>query len=113
MQSRQLGGDQIDGISDISKSIRSRNWELRRIVEAWIKEVSFAMHVNIGNKRIPVRYRTPTRPGVEVNACQTERGREQRGTWHILTCHNAIGHLFGVKCLAIQNQFGIELSRSP
>ena len=76
------------------------NGELLRIVETWVIEVAFSMHLQIRDKRIPVRHRTRSSPSVQVYAGQSKGGWNQDcgclAVW--------------AKGLAIQSQFGIEVA---
>src|SRR5215213_5544213 len=113
MQRRKFWSDQIRRILDVTKPIRRGKWELISIIEPGIIEISLAVHQNIGNIRIPVGHRPPTRVGVQVNACQAECRWKQSGAGYVRAGHDAVRNLLGVNCLAVQHEFGIELSRSP
>src|SRR5688500_1378345 len=65
MQRGQLPADQIGVVSNIPKSGTGRDRELQGIVQAWIEKRPSAMHCQIGDQGIPVRYRAPTSRGVE------------------------------------------------
>ena len=40
----------------MSKSIGSRNWKLRRIIQARVEELALAMHLQVCDEGIPVRH---------------------------------------------------------
>src|SRR5438445_9928911 len=81
MERRQLGRDQIRLVVEMSKLVLCRHGILLRIVEPRIKEHAFAVHFQIGHKRIPVSHCSPgTSPSVIVHSCQTKgRRNEYRG----------------------------------
>src|SRR5688572_23078780 len=97
----------------MTKPVRCCNWELIRVIQARIVKVSLAMHLDIGDKRVPVGHGTPTGPGMQVDTRQTKCRWEQRGAWHVRPGHDTVRDLLRVKGFAVQHQFGIELSRSP
>src|SRR4051794_4074300 len=87
----------------IPEAMRRGDWELGRIIQARVKESSFSMHLEIRDKRIPMRDRAPSRPGMQVYAGETKSRRDQsRGRLPI-----------GTESLAIQNELGIELAWAP
>jgi len=116
LQSRKLGGDEIIvGIDmrQIRKAMRGGNGKLLRIVQARIEEPAFSVHFEVSHESVPVRYRPPADPGVEVHTTETKCGRNQNGAWHIRAGNRTIGDLLQVKCLSIQDQLGIEFSWTP
>src|SRR5439155_4931012 len=98
---RQFRSHKIRGVSNVSKAIRGSDRELCGIVQAWVKEGPFAVHLEIRDKCVPVRDRAPTGPGVQIDARKPESRRQQRGTatW---------GQRF-----AVHEDFGVELPRPP
>ena len=97
----------------ISKSVRRRDWKLGSIVQPGIEEPAFAMHLEICDECIPVRYRTPANPGMQVHSAQPESRRNQRGTRNVRPGDYTVGDLLRIECLSVQRQLGIEFSRSP
>src|SRR4051794_4892438 len=97
----------------VGKAVGGRNGKLLLIIQARIEESAFAVHLKSGNERIPVGNRPPACPRMQIHSRQTERWREQRGTWHVCAGDNAIRDLLGIKGFAVQDQLSIELTRSP
>ncbi len=77
--------------------------ELHRVVEPRVEERAAAVHLEIGDEGVPVRDTAPARPGVQIDACQAERGRDERRG----------GAAVGLKGLAVERQLGVELPRAP
>src|ERR1044071_1189208 len=61
------------------------------------------MHFQVGNERIPVRHRTPSGPGMKVDAHEAE------GRWD--ECRRRLA--VGPESLTVEEQLRIELSWSP
>src|SRR6185436_5538900 len=77
--------------------------KLARVVEPRIVEGAAALHLEVRYERIPVRHRAPACPRMHVDASKAERRRNQRcGRLAVRT-----------ERLAIEQQFGVELPRSP
>jgi len=80
-----------------------RDRELGGIVQPGIKEIAFAMHLQNGHEGIPVRYRSPSGPRVEVYPSKAKRRRNQDGSAFAIR----------TKSFAVQGQFDVEPSRPP
>ena len=104
MERRQLRRDQIARRCARCRSrSRAAIGELCRVVEARIVERALPVHLEVGHERVPVRDGAPAGPRVQVDAGQTERGRNQRRG----------GLPVGSKRLAVEQQLGVEFSRAP
>src|SRR5579884_2168245 len=77
----------------VAESVRRRDRKLSGVVQPMIPKSSLAVHLQSGHERVPVRYRTPAGPGMEVNAAEAERGRNERRTRHVCAGDHAIGDL--------------------
>ena len=77
--------------------------ELRRVVQARVEERALAVHLQVRDERVPVRDRAPAGPGVQVDAGQAERRRDQRRRRLAVRTER----------LAVEEQLGVELARPP
>src|SRR5689334_8730199 len=78
MKSRELGSDLVIGIGNVPKTILGSHGEFRGIVQSRIKEVALAMHLKVGDERIPVRHGTPASIGMQVYSGETKGRRNER-----------------------------------
>src|SRR3954467_3650592 len=113
MQCRQFRSNQINLISDVTTMVGGCDGELRGVVEARIEERTFAVHLQIRDKGVPIRYGAPPGPGVKVNASETEGRRNQRCTRNIRSGDSTIRDLLRIKCLAVHKKLGVEFPRPP
>src|SRR3954454_22541063 len=113
MQCGQFRSYQINLIGDVTEMVRRRDWELRGVIETGIEERSLPVHLQIRDKRIPIRHGAPARPRVEVNASETKRRRNQRRTRNIRSRDSTITYLLRVESLAVHKELGVEFSRPP
>ena len=97
----------------ICKTIGGSNGKLRGIVQPWIEETSFAVHLEIGYKCIPVRDGAPAKPSVQVDPSQSECGWNQRRTGNVRSRNHAIGHLLGIERLPVHEQLGVKFTGTP
>src|SRR6185437_2919212 len=88
---------------EVSESVLSRDRELVAIVQPRVEEPALPMHFQIGDERVPIRDGTPTGPGMQVDARQSESGRNQSRRRFAI----------GTKSLAVQEYFGIEFTGTP
>src|SRR6185503_1514284 len=89
---------------DVSEVIGSSDRILLRIVQSRIEEGSFAVHLQIRDKRIPVTDRAPSAgPGVQVHPGLAESWRDQ----------GCGGFTVRTKRFAVEVEFGVELARAP
>src|SRR5262249_60879942 len=77
VQRGKLRADEIRIITYIAETGTSRHRELHAIVEARVEEGPFAVHFEIGNEGIPMRYRAPASPGMEIDPGEPKRRREE------------------------------------
>src|SRR5215813_13817637 len=103
MQGSELGCDQVDRVGHMTEACFRSNRELIGIIEPRIVEVALPVHFQICNECVPVRYRAPAGPCVQVHACQSE------SRW------NEYGRGFTVRAerLAVECQFGVEVTWPP
>src|SRR5262245_2159195 len=80
-----------------------RNRKLVSIIQAWVIKCALAVHFQISHKGVPMCYRTPACPGMQVNAGQTKGRRYECG------CRSPVW----TERLAIQNEFGVKFARPP
>src|SRR5512146_704133 len=66
MQGRELRSDQVGIVRHVPKVIRRGNRELRGVVETRIEKVAFPVHFEVGDEGVPIRNRSPPRPGMQV-----------------------------------------------
>src|SRR5437660_7992897 len=59
MQSSQLGRDLVVGIGYVPETVLGGYGKFRSVVQSRIKEVPFAVHLQVGDERVPIRYRAP------------------------------------------------------
>ena len=78
VERRKLRRDQVGRVADVAEAVLCGDRELRGIVEPRIVERALALHLEIGDERVPVRDRSPAGPGMQVDAGQVERRRNQR-----------------------------------
>src|SRR5262249_26336704 len=103
MQRRQLGRDLVGVVANVPIAGLGGDGELFRILEPRIKERAFAVHLRIGNVRVPMRNRPPAGPGVIVHARQT-KSRWQQSSGRLT---------IGAHGLAIVRQLRVKLAWSP
>ena len=105
VQPRQLRGHPVllGRHHDVPESVLGGDRESNRVVEPRIVEVTDAVHLQHRDERIPVRDRSPSGPGVQVDARQSEGGRDQ-GRRRLAV---------GPEPLAVHQQLGVELARTP
>src|SRR5215475_13854520 len=103
MKCRQFWSNQVRVNANIGKAGPGGYWELSRVIQSRIEKSAFAVHLQVGDKSIPMRHRTPARPGVQIYARQTEGRRNQSG------CRLSIT----LKAFSIEKHFRVELSRAP
>src|SRR5450759_4081340 len=72
LQSGKLRRDQIRGVSDVAKTRCRSHGELSEIIEPRIEERPLTVHLQIRHKRIPIRHGTPSSPGMQVHARESE-----------------------------------------
>src|SRR5690349_24119034 len=60
-----------------------------------------------------MRDRAPPRPGVQIDAPEPKSWRDQAGARYIRAGDRAIRHLLRIEGLAVEDQFGVEFSRTP
>src|SRR5687768_10829590 len=70
MERRELGCDQVRFRSPVPDPRAGGDRKLLLIIQPWIKEDAFAVHLGVGHVRIPVRDRTPTGVSVKVLSCE-------------------------------------------
>ena len=99
----QLRSDQIGIVAHVRRACFGRHWELCWIIEPRIVECSFAVHLQVRDKRIPISGRTESGPGAKVHSSEAE------GRW------NQHGSGFSVRTegLAIQGKLRIEFPWAP
>ena len=90
-------------LSHVAEARARRDRELRRVVQPGIEEGALAVHLEIGDERVPVRHGAPAGVGVQVDAGEAERRRDQRRR----------GLAVRPERLAVEEQLGVELARSP
>ena len=61
-------------VRQVTKPVRRRNREPRRIIEARIEEPTDSVHLKVGNEGIPVRDRTPANPSVKIHSPKPNAG---------------------------------------
>src|SRR4030095_11789561 len=71
MKRRQFGRDKVGRSSDITKSILSSDRKLLRIVQSGIVECASSVHLQVGDKCIPVADTAPPCPRMQINAGKT------------------------------------------
>src|SRR6478672_6699045 len=103
MKGRKLGRDLVIGIGDVTKTVLGSNGKFRSVVQSRIKEVAFAMHLQIGDERVPIRYRTPPGIGVKVYSGKTKGRRNER-------CG---GFAVRTESFSVHKQLSIKLARPP
>src|SRR5579859_2554494 len=105
LESRKFRGDPVTIRIDvhIAEAILRCDRELRRIVQSWIEEPPYPMHLQNGYKGVPVRHRSPTRPSVQIDPPQSKSRRYQGS------------RRFSVrsKGFAVQRQLCVKLARPP
>src|SRR5262249_22580502 len=79
------------------------DWEFVVIVQAGVEEGALPMHFKRSNKGVPVWNRAPTGPGMQIHAGESKGGWDQCGG----------GLAIRSKSLAIEDELGIEFTRSP
>src|SRR6187455_3713153 len=87
----------------MTKTLPRGNRELRVVVEARVEEGSLAVHDVNGYIRVPVRHAAPAGRGVQIDAGEAERRRDQDGSRLAI----------GTKCLAVHQQQSIGAARTP
>ena len=103
MEARELRRHPVDLGLHVAEAVAGRHRELDRIVQTRVPEPPLAVHLQVGHEGVPVGDRAPAGPGVEVEARQAERGRDQRGARLPV----------GPERLAVEDQLGVELPRAP
>src|SRR5262249_35845437 len=107
LQGRPVRGDLVvAGGSDVAELCLSVARELRSVVAAFVEERHHSVHLQVGDKSVPVGDRTPTGPGVKVDAGQPESGWDQ--DWGEIDSGGVIVH-----GLAVQEDLGVELAGTP
>src|SRR6266576_2168383 len=102
MQVGKFWADQIHVAANVVKTVLCCNREAGTVGQSRIKESTFAVHLEICDKGIPVGHRTPTCPGMQIDSCQTKRRRDE-----------GRGRFRAVKSLSIHEKLGIEFSWPP
>ena len=97
----------------VPETVRGGYRKLGGVVQARIEEPALAVHFKVGDKGIPMRDRAPAGPRVKVHASKPEGWRNQRRARHIPAGHHTVRALLRIKCLAVQDQFRVEFTRSP
>ena len=98
----ELGGDQVGGVPHVPEPRASGNGELHRVIQARIEKRSAAAHLEIGEERIPMRDTSPSR-----SRCADHRHPKAGGI------RVAADLPVRPERLAVQQQAGVELARSP
>src|ERR1044071_4064953 len=98
----------------VGKTVRGSDRKLRGIVQSRIEEPSYAMHLQRGDKRVPVTHSSP-RPGpcMLIEPCETKRIRKQCRSRNVRTRNDTISHLLRIESLAVEYQLRVEFARSP
>src|SRR5689334_18827651 len=87
----------------IREPVRCCYRELDGVIQARIEKSSFAVHLQVRDKGVPMWDGSPSGPGMQIYSCQTKGWRNQGcGRFPIRT-----------KALAVQNQFSVKLARTP
>src|SRR5262245_11841768 len=103
MQRRELRRNEVRIIADVGEACPCRDWELRGVSQTRIVKRAFSVHLNVGNKCVPMRDRTPAGPSMKIDARKPKRRRNQRRSRATI----------GTKRFAIEKQLRIKLTRSP
>src|SRR6266508_4572094 len=94
---------QIWGAAHVSKTVPRSDRKFYWIIQSRIIEGPFAVHLQVGHKSIPMCHRPPAGPRVEVDACETESGRNQ--------CCGGLS--IRAESFAVEEKLGIEFPRPP
>src|ERR1700730_12899192 len=103
MKTRQFRGDDIGVVANVPVLCLDCKGELLGIVESWVEESSFAVHLRNGHVGVPVGNGTPARPGVITHTSQAEGGREEGGSRLAVRS----------KSFAVVYQFRVIFARPP
>ena len=87
--------------------------ELRCIIQARIPEPARSVQFEVRDERVPVRHGSPAGPGVQIDAAEAKSRRDQCGARHIRSRNLTVCDLLRIEGLAVEEQFGIEFSRTP
>ena len=103
MECSQFGSDLVVSIGDVPETVTSSHGKFRGIIQSRIKEVAFAMHLKIRNKRVPVRHGTPSGECMQVHAGKPERRRNKcRGRFAVRT-----------ERFSVHKELSVKLARPP
>src|SRR5262249_16982410 len=97
----------------VAKAEMGRDRKLRGVVQARIPEPANPAHLEVRDRRVPVRHGAPPGPGVQVDAAQAERGWYQRGAGYSVRVPHTVARLRRVEGFAVEKQLGVELARPP
>src|SRR5262245_24747703 len=103
MQRCKFCGGLIGSASHVSETVPRSDRKFYRIIQARIIEGPFAVHLQVGHKGIPMCHRPPAGPRVEVDACETESGRNQ--------CRGGLS--IRPESFAVEEKLGVEFPRPP
>ena len=112
----EFGSDEVAvgiNVREIAKTVGGGDRELRGVVEPRIPEPALPMHFEICDEGVPVGNRTPAGPGVEIDAAQSKRRRNQSCAGDVGGGHNAVGHLLRIEGLPVQSELSIKFSGAP
>src|SRR4051794_2172728 len=97
----------------VAESEMGGDRKLAGIVQAWIPKSSLPVHLQIRHEGIPVRYRSPPRPRMQIHPAQPKGRRNQCGAGDMRSGHRAVRYLRRIESLAVQNQLGVKFPGSP
>src|SRR5688500_18426661 len=87
----------------VTKTRTGCNGKLPWVIQTRVEECPLAVHLQVGDKGVPMGHRTPAGIGMQIHACQAEGRRDERRR----------GFTVRAESLAVEQQFGVEFPRSP
>src|SRR5262249_35786460 len=103
VQCGEFPSDKIRIVPYVPEPRFGSNWKSSGIVQARVVECASAVHLEIGDKSVPMRNRAPAGPGVQIHAGKTER-RWQQGSRRLPVRTNRF---------AVEAQLAVEFPWSP
>ena len=103
VQARELGGDEVLRGARVPRSGFRGHRIFRRVVQPRIEVHARAVHLRDGDVGVPVRHRSPAVVGVQVDACEPERGRN----------HGRAALAVGPCGLSVLVELGVVLAGAP
>ena len=100
VQRSQFRGDQVGVVAHVGRARFACHWKLRWVIQPWIVERSFAVHLQVRAKRIPVSCRTESGAGAKIYSGKAE------GRWN----QDRSGSFVRTESLAVQEQLRVEVS---